>query len=168
MDQTTTDALIERFERLEARCLRFERQARRWKTAGSLALIGVVMLIAGGARQAKTVEAERFVLRDQDGKTRMELGTDDRKAVALFLLDQEGNKPISLGVTANGRPAMGLSQAGGKRSLTLAFTPIGTAGLTLYDKDLTPRVQVYTAPDGTPALEIRDEGNQVIFRVPED
>ena len=171
MDQTTTDALIERFERLEVRCLRFERQARRWKTVGILAWIGVVMLIAAGARQdrvPKTIEAERFVLRDQDGKTRMELGTDDRKAVALFLLDQEGNRPISLGVTANGRPAMGLSQAGGNRSLTLAFTPIGTAGLTLYDKDLTPRVQVYTAPDGTPALEIRDEGNQVIFRVPEE
>ena len=122
--------LIDRLENLEARCLRLERQARRWKTVGSLALIGFVTLIFGGARQEKTIEAERFVLRDQDGKARMDLGTDERKNVALFLLDQEGNRPISLGVTANGRPAMGLSQAGGNRSLTLAFTPIGTAGLT--------------------------------------
>ncbi len=169
MDTITLSFVTERLERLEAKCDHLTRQTLRWKKAGALAVFGIALLIVAGAQKGaepKVIDAERYILRDKDGKVRMELAVDERKNVGLILLDQNGNKPLSLGVTADGRPAIALSRADGKRQVTLAFTPTGTAGLALYDENLVARARLVSTGNDTPTLEIRDQGNHIVFKAP--
>ena len=69
MNKSLIDALAERVERLE-------RENRYLRRMGAVVLIGALVLLGGGAYLAdgpKTVEAKEFVLRDRDGKERLEM-----------------------------------------------------------------------------------------------
>jgi hypothetical protein len=77
--ETHKSDLAELFVRIE----RLEKQNRRWKIAGSVALLSAVALVCVGAGQgdrieppsisASTVEAREFVLKDADGHIRARL-----------------------------------------------------------------------------------------------
>lgn len=68
MNEPTTQTLARRLDRVE-------RENRRLKGAGVVALALVAaMVLMGQATGSKVIEAERFVLKDKDGKVRAELG----------------------------------------------------------------------------------------------
>src|SRR4051794_30327323 len=78
----------------EIRLARLERECRQWRRRGVIAvLIGALVAVIGGARKAdepKTVEAERFVVRDKAGKVRAEMGLDSEGLPQIRLSDKDG------------------------------------------------------------------------------
>jgi hypothetical protein len=82
-------------DELAARLESLERENRFWRWGGGLALIGVLVGVIGGAQRAddaKVIEAERFVVRDKDGKERIRLGlASDGATPVLFLNGKDGS-----------------------------------------------------------------------------
>lgn len=125
MDNPMIDLLVERLERLE-------RENRRWRWAGAaLGLAGAIGLLVGAARQGdgpKTVEAERFVVKGEDGKVYAELGLyrdkDGRTsgATRLVFFDEDGTYRTNYGVGSSRDPYLSLmGQDGATRaSLTMS------------------------------------------------
>ncbi len=74
MNEPTMDNIVKRLDRLE-------REKRRWRCLGILMLIGVTALLAMGQSKStghlddlKVIEAERFIVKDEDGNVRAVLG----------------------------------------------------------------------------------------------
>ena len=69
MNQPTMETVVRRLDRVE-------RENRRMKQAGAVALavIGAVVLMGQATKVPKWVEAEKFIIRDANGKLRGELG----------------------------------------------------------------------------------------------
>jgi hypothetical protein len=83
MTTASTTSLIERVERLE-------RQNRRMKQAGAAVLVvAAVLFLMGQAAPLRTVEANKFVLTDSDGRVRGVLSTNEQNAM-LQLFDVNG------------------------------------------------------------------------------
>lgn len=105
--QTTIEALAGRLERLE-------RENRRWRrSAIALGLVGAIGLLIGAARQEahpKVVEAERFVVKDEDGKVYAELGLyrDEEGrasgATRLVFFGEDGKYRTNYGVGSDRSP----------------------------------------------------------------
>ena len=76
-----------------ARLERVEKENRRLKGVGIVLLLGVCAVVLMGQAQAgRTVEAERFILRDQDGKMRAELSAENPYESSLKFYDKDGKK----------------------------------------------------------------------------
>ena len=69
MTETSSDALVRRIERLE-------RENRRFKRKGAAIVVGIVAVLLMGQTvpKSRTIEAEKFVLKDKRGKVRAVLG----------------------------------------------------------------------------------------------
>ena len=97
---------------------RAERRFLLLKWAGfAVLLCGSVALLMGQAKpqeSAKVVEAERFVLRDANGKARAELGLKDGVPV-LALFDAQGNRRTQLAVAGDGSTSLSLYDKDGNR-----------------------------------------------------
>src|SRR5215471_20352848 len=77
-------SLVQRLTRLENENRRFKRGA------AALAVIVSALVLMGQAQSHHTVEAERFVLKDQGGKIRAEVKVDDYKRPGLHFYDEDG------------------------------------------------------------------------------
>ena len=151
MTQPNDLAIVTRLERLE-------RQQRRWRALAIVAALGVTTLGLMGQRYAgRTVEAERFVLRDAEGRARAELLMVDNKeqSVALRFKDADGNPRLTVG-TENGAALLVLNEQGGKLRAGLVTLPHGAPGLNLYDSSGKPRAELSLNRDGAPALTFND------------
>jgi hypothetical protein len=86
MDEQTPGlgAIVSRLERVE-------RENRRLRQAGLVALlVAVAVVLMGQGRPRRTVEAERFVLKDESGKVRAELFMETPYGPALYYRDERG------------------------------------------------------------------------------
>jgi hypothetical protein len=91
--------LEERVERLESHTRCLDRQSRRLKAlAVALVATFAAVVCMGQVGVPKVVEAEKFVLRDADGKQRavLELTKDTQPALVLF--DADGKQRVRLSV----------------------------------------------------------------------
>jgi hypothetical protein len=84
---------------LAARVEKLELQ-NRWLKRGGVAviLLAVVLLSIGRARTSRTVEAERFLVKDVNGKVRAELAVSAEGLSAFRLYDLNGNEREVMGV----------------------------------------------------------------------
>jgi hypothetical protein len=133
---TASDAVSARLDRLE-------RESRRWRRValGSWLAIAALLLLGQSPTRAsrptspaRTVEAERFVLRDPRGRTGATLGWEGDDTPRLTLHDPSGQPRAVLAVGAGGAP-----------------------GLTLFDTDgTTVRAALVVGPDGAPGLALFD------------
>jgi len=82
--------ILERIEKLE-------RQNRRLKQLGIVALIAAASLVVmGEAPLKKTIEANEFILRDNSGNVRARLSVDEKfSTTQLVLFDKEGKPRIT-------------------------------------------------------------------------
>jgi hypothetical protein len=106
-----------RFEDLQDRLLKLEKQNRRFKQLGASAVIVIASLVGMGQGPAKkTVEANEFILRDGSGNVRARLSVD---------------VPVGAAPTYTGSPQLVLYDDKGMQGVKLegGFMP----GLTLYD-----------------------------------
>ncbi len=139
-----TDGIVQRIERLE-------RDARRWRTlAVVLGLLLGAVGVMGQARTGRTVEATRFVLKDNANRVRAELVAQER-SVALRFKDEGGIPRLTVG-TEDATAVVVLNDRMGAVAASVAVLPHGAPGMTLYDPAGKPRVEVSVARDGTPSL----------------
>jgi hypothetical protein len=188
MTSQTADmqAVLTRLEKLE-------RHSRRMRQAGLAALVltGAALWMAQ-APSSRTVEAERFVLRDAIGRVRATLGvTADAQEPTLLLLAGDGNVRASLGpdlvlndragnrravltVVASG-PDLRFWDASGKLRAEFAGTDYATSvalfdahgyrstfGTTALVEDANRGTQVTSVA----SLVMSDPGGKVIWRAP--
>jgi hypothetical protein len=158
MDEMTN----QRLDGLDRECHRLARQARYWKFAGCLALIGAGVLAICGANQeraAQSLEAEHFVLRDHGGKKRAVLEVNANGHV-VFSLSDKNEKPRATIVLANdGSPVLSLQDEQGRHRISLATSKaFGGSVVNLVDKDGKIRLGMSVRDDGgVPTLDLRDK-----------
>jgi hypothetical protein len=172
--------VLTRLEKLE--------RHNRWLKRGLLALAAAFGLALFAAAEdppkTKTVEAERFVVVDGDGKTVATLGMDRaRPSLTLY----QGGKPRVLLYADKESSALAFDEDKGRR-LGLLAGPAKTAGLVLYptpgeikeqislfytdegkpalffnDARGKSRIGLSLRPDGKPALTLQDENGRAFF-----
>jgi hypothetical protein len=125
------DNRISEMQTMLERLAALEKQNRRLRRAGALILagVGVVVLTGQVLPKNRTVEAERFVLTDANGKSRAELSLDHNSA-QLALYDQEGRQGVSLTTDALGNTStLNLYNRYGLRVAVSAFLDSGAVSL---------------------------------------
>ena len=74
-----------------ARLDKMERQNRRLKLAGLVLLVlAAAGLLMGQALPKRIIEAEKFLVKDRQGKVRAKLEVGEHDTPSLFLYDKEG------------------------------------------------------------------------------
>jgi len=117
--------VLERLERLE----RLESQNRRLRQAVVLAMAVLAVILLSGQTKNRTVEAEKFILTDDEGRSRAELWAD-KTTTQLAFYDQEGRRGLSLSTDAQGNEStLTLFNKYGMRMLVSAFLDSGAVSL---------------------------------------
>lgn len=153
-------------ETLERRLEGVERENRRLKRAGALALVLIVaMVLMGHVLDEKVVEAERFVLLDPNGETRAVLVVTNGGA-GLYLYDNKGK--LRTGLVGGMEDETGLSLYGsdGKESARLNVYADGRPSMTLLGKEAKPKATLTVLSDDSSHLFISDKDGRVIWSVP--
>jgi hypothetical protein len=158
MDEMTN----QRLERLERECHRLTHQARHWKLAGCVALIGAGVLAICGASQdkpVKSVEAEHFVLRDNGGKRRAVLEVNANGHVVLSLSDKNEKPRATIVVANDGSPILSLQDEQGVVRVSLATSKeFGGSVVNLTDTNGKIRIGMSVRDNGgVPTLDLRDK-----------
>src|SRR5690349_20236861 len=112
------DQLVERIERLE-------RENRRLRRAGGAVAVVLAVVTLGGAYTAserfRTIEAERFVLRDREGRVRAMLVVNSTGKAVLGFADTAGTYHLSMGVLPGGAPTLDAFDLPDRRRLGLGI-----------------------------------------------
>ncbi len=162
MNKPTTETLTRRLDRVgrENRCL---------KGAGlaALAVIAgvVVMGQATGNKVAKVVEAESFVVRDESGKTRAQLGVMADGAT-LRLYDVDGKAFAELVGKSYGAGALQLRD---RHGIVRAIMFVGATEepyLRLYDLEGKPRIDLAVEAGVRPVIAVRNKAGKVMWSAP--
>jgi hypothetical protein len=151
MDRPSLDAVIERLELLE-------REKRQVLWVGAALFAAAVVAVASGTdwvRRPKQIEAERFVLKDKDGKVRARLSTAPDGSPMLALLDAQGRDHLMLHGSIDDTATLSFYDHGQPR-VTLSSTNTGAAGLNFYDKHDRSATGLYLWPDSTTGLGLRN------------
>jgi hypothetical protein len=150
-DTSGLQAIVQRLEGLE-------RQNRRLKLAAiATVTVASAFLLMGQARPARTIEAERFVVKDSSGAVRAQLaaeGTD----VRLVLYDTKGESRASLYVVPDG-PGLMLTGSGQKPYVRLSMSEKrAESGLEIADANAVKRAALlfYPYDGGEPGLVLQD------------
>jgi hypothetical protein len=106
-----------------------------------------------------TREAERVVIRDREGRVRMDMGTWKDGSPRLLFAGASGTPRLELKVGADEAPFIELLDENMKVRLSM---DVGTTGPTLSvrDKDENPRVVMMLGKDGSPGLSLQDESGK--------
>jgi len=99
---------------------RLERENRGLKRAGFLTLVGfaAIVLMGQAAPKSRTVEAEKFVLKDASGKVRAEMGPRD-DLMGLSIYDENGKRRGIFAVRPDGWGELGFLDQDEKYRATL-------------------------------------------------
>jgi hypothetical protein len=146
MDKPMIDGLVERLERLE-------QENRRWRRAAvALGLAGAIGLLVGAARQGggpKTVEAERFVVKGEDGNVYAELGLyrDERGratgATSLVFFGEDGKYRTNYGIGSRGAPFLHfMGEDGAERASLSMIGPEEWTQLSFHEKSGKTQVTI--------------------------
>lgn len=137
-----------------------ERENRRWQwmVTAALALTAALVIVnqAMPARLGKILEAERFVLRDAEGRYRAELGFIDGASV-LLLNDRNERPGVALSVLPNGPRRLHLLDREGRTRSVLTARVDGDSGLRLFDQNLVHRASLDVMEDGRPILRLAEK-----------
>jgi hypothetical protein len=127
---------------LAKRLEKVERQNRRIKLAGCLALIftGVILLM-GQAFPLSQIDAKCFRVFDEKGKARIVIGTTEGwpgPMPCLGIMDERGEVRVMLGVDAEGSPHLSFNDERGKARVGLGMGKDGNCFLSFLDKSQKP------------------------------
>jgi hypothetical protein len=132
-----------------------ERQNRWLIRAGLVvSLVAVALVTMGQARTSRTVEAERFLLKDVRGSLRGELKLKDDGAPALILYDPNGKSTAEMGTDEKIGPYLVLSEAENKAHFIVYVEPIWGPKLGFQDASGKSQVDFFTRG---PTLKLVDE-----------
>jgi hypothetical protein len=160
MELPTIEAMAQRLERLE-------RENRRWRRAGIVVALALAALpmIAGASRDDRTtvLEAQRLILKGQDGKVYAELGVLTNKARGtefpqLSLYDQRGKTRVELAVGPNGFPELRFRDEDQRTRCSLAMLPDGLTQLGFHQKDGWGQLSLGSFRDGAGLMLFGPDG----------
>lgn len=118
----------------------------RWLTAFCVFLaLGWVLLVAQRWLRPPVVAAERFVVRDADGRTRGEFGAN-----------------------GGGEPVLRLNNAGGKERILMGLRPDGTIEMRITDHAHEHRASMFLTPEGWPAIALMSPEGRSLVRLATD
>ena len=119
---------------LERRIEKVERENRRLKIAALIAVLGLggAFSLGAAANPPQKLEADKIVLRDAEGKTRIVLGIDE-EGPGIAFLDAKGKLRMNLGLAKEG-PALDLLDAAEHPRATLLLTEDQGPILNFVDK----------------------------------
>jgi len=122
--------------RILARIAKLERRCRMFEAALLVLVAAVVGVVLTGASKpvvlkAKTVEAQEFVLRDQDGRVHAGLGMDEGMTV-LELQDDPKAHRLILALGPEGRPFIRLTGDKDENRVLLTVGEADQPHLVLY------------------------------------
>jgi hypothetical protein len=180
---------------IDARLCRLECELRRWRMLAALGPIALLVVAVTGSPLSiagtkpmdafprspspgsPVVEAQRFVLRDAAGATRVTLALaedglplltffdgDGEPQAALgprhLYLSGDGNTAVKLLVNPGGTPALRLEKQGRLRAV-LGMANDGTLALGFYGQDGKGRALLDVAADGSPGLTLFHKSGKV-------
>jgi hypothetical protein len=138
---------------LQQRVDSLEMANRRLRIGGLIALVLLGIGCTLAQRSPRTLEADRFILRDAKGDIRGGL-TVGPNGPALELYDSNRTLRLTLSIS-KGIPGLTLKDANGTGTVVLADVPSGP-GLVLYDRAGNPRAQFDVGTSG-PRLYVEDD-----------
>jgi hypothetical protein len=147
---TELTLFVERLERLE-------RQNRLLRRAGVVGLFLVGSLLwMGQTRPARILEAQKFVLRDANGKRQAEFGQVDGWP-ALVFLDSAGRISLLLGIES-GEPHVVIYGTAAEQVVSIKRSASG-ASLSLHDTSGNPRLNLSVGVNG-PAVGLLSKSGE--------
>ena len=148
---------------LRDRVDQLERSQRRFRQCGVFLFLGVgVVFLMGQAvpgNVPEVIEAQRFVVKDANGRNLAALGTDRDGAPLLVLTNLDGALGATLEVTAHRRPTLTLYDRDDHSRAALSVDGEGSPSLSLSDKTGTPRVGLAVATQGSGGLVLYGDKN---------
>jgi len=144
-----------------ARLNRIEKQNARLRVVGlTILFLAVAGLLTGQALpRSKVVEAEAFILKDGQGKTRARLSLRTGFSPGLELYDKDGNLRAILGTDPDSSSGLLFFDEEQKPRASFGVNVDGPR-LWFADKSNKTRASINLSPDGSPGLELLDkEGN---------
>ncbi|MFO0960350.1 MAG: hypothetical protein U0800_23425 [Isosphaeraceae bacterium] len=146
MNPTETEALVVRLDRIER-----ENRYLRWIGSGLfLALAGLMAAAPGMPLGRSRLQADRFELKDSQGRVRANLGFTREGAPGLFLLDDHGREQIAM-VAQEQSTTIDLSQQGRPR-MSMMATIDGSSTLQFFNSQSNVPSALYMWPDGASGL----------------
>ena len=140
-----------------------ERSQRRFRQCGVFLFLGVgvvfLMGLAVPGNVPEVIEAQRFVVKDANGRNLAALGTDRDGAPLLVLTNLDGALGATLEVTAHRRPTLTLYDRDGHSRAIMSVDSEGSPSLSMNDKTGTPRVGLAVATQGSGGLVLYGDGN---------
>jgi hypothetical protein len=132
VDKSKLEAMSARLDRMEVECRRW----RRGAIAG--AVLGVVGLLIGASSREdpKTVDAERFLLRDKAGEIRAAWAVQEDGSPIFELFDEQGRSAVAFGYHKGlgDRPSL-VFYNGEQADLAVGYGDEDSVGLNIYDKN---------------------------------
>src|SRR5262249_24865024 len=133
-------------EGIEGRLARLERQSRRQRKLGAIALIALAVLFAmGQAPSKKTVEANEFILRDDNRNVRVRLTVNPKRAHGapeMLFFDDQGNPRLfldgGLGAITDSGGGVAVYDGQGKPRGFFTATASGGAVISMWDPARSP------------------------------
>lgn len=151
----------ERLEKVEKELAAAKRQIRRLVIGGAVALVCVAILVAASLRPAQ-VQARKFVLVDENGKTRAMLAVDE-DGPRLRLTDEDGKARAELCVVRTG-PVLNLSDKNGSARAGLCVLKDGPV-LDL-DKGNGKTRALLAVEEGGPGIRLYGANDKIIWSAP--
>jgi hypothetical protein len=153
--------LENRIETLEGKLIRAERLNRC--LLGAMLLVVVIGILGvAPSKPEKIIQANKFILEDENGKLRAMLSAD-QNGPGLSLTDENGKVRALLNVRKDG-PGLGLLDENGKSRVILSAGAQGTA-LCLKDENGKLRVALSVSGDEV-GLLLRDENGKPVGSLP--
>lgn len=156
---------------LDAVCVRLdglERENRRLRWAAGVLLVGVMTLtivaLVGPRRGARTIEAQKLVIRDREGRIRGSFGVDPSGLPGLKIFDRRGLEQIDLGVQSEDSSTLTFADRGSPRVM-LDTSIEGSTALRLFDRTQELQAALLIRPDSSTALEM-GQGEQAVTLAP--
>ena len=182
MIEATPDSLATRVGKLE-------RENRIWRRSLAAALLLFTGVVLMGQARSRALDAESFLLRDQNGKPRAawQTGADGSPSLALFddkgttrlgfallagspvltFADQEARSRIVLGQSEDGILTLAFRGSGDKiLRAGLSANPDGSAAFALYDKEGKARLGLEVQPDGSSDIVVMNRAGKITWKAP--
>lgn len=113
----------------------------------------ILKLMAGSFDEVVT---KSLIVRDQNGRARVCIGTAPNNSAGVTVSDEKGRVRAALIMGSDERPALELLDSVGRERVTISTAPDNSAGLTLRDQTGRVRAALSMASDERPALDLFD------------
>jgi len=158
------DRLVARISGLETQ----NRALRRLSTilavvVGATFVVGVLHFMSPTALEfvrpnVGVIEANGFIVRDQDGAIRGRLVVEEDGRVRFSLHDLTETRRVSVSVLSGGSPGMALTDRDGQNRLAMGVANDGSSTLVFADRAGTPRTVLGLSSEESAGLSIVDAG----------